>query len=73
MVGVFRNRMQQVNGRQESDPIKAATAIRQVTRAESPPLHLPLGRIAVAPITSKLASVQQDLDDWREVAMNAGY
>jgi hypothetical protein len=34
-------------------------------------LRLPLGKIALVSIAAKLASVQKDLDDWREVAEGA--
>ncbi|WAC12429.1 oxidoreductase [Dyadobacter pollutisoli] len=71
--GAFRNRMQQVNGQQEGNPVKAAAAIIQITQTENPPLRLPLGKIAISTLTAKLQSVQQDLDNWREVAASAVY
>lgn len=69
--GAFRNRMEQVTGQQEGNPAKAAAAIIQITQAENPPLRLPLGKIAVNTITSKLESVRTDLDNWRAVAESA--
>lgn len=69
--GVFRERIKGVDGKQEGDPHKAALAIIQVVNAESPPLRLPLGKIALATISSKLAHVQKDLDNWSELAANA--
>lgn len=69
--GVFRNRMKQINGKQEGDPQKAAAAILQLTALENPPLRLPLGKIAVGTIQSKLDSVQKELDAWRDVAEKA--
>lgn len=69
--GVFRERIKGVDGRQEGDPTKAAAAIMAVTRAENPPLRLPLGKTAVATLTAKLASVQHDLDAYRAVAESA--
>lgn len=71
--GVFRERIKGVDGKQEGDPHKAAQAIIQVVNAENPPLRLPLGKIALATISSKLAHVQKDLDDWNELAANAVY
>jgi NAD(P)-dependent dehydrogenase (short-subunit alcohol dehydrogenase family) len=71
--GIFRERMSQVNGKQEGDPIKAASAIFDITEIEKPPLRLPLGKIAVASITSKIKSVQEDLDNWRHVAESVVY
>lgn len=55
----------------EVDPAKAAAAIIQITQLGNPPLRLPLGRIAINTITSKLESVQTDLDNWRAVAERA--
>jgi NAD(P)-dependent dehydrogenase (short-subunit alcohol dehydrogenase family) len=72
-VGVFRERIKGVDGKQEGDPQKAAEVIIQVVNSENPPLRLPLGKIALATILSKLAHVQKDLDDWSEVAANAVY
>ncbi len=72
-VGVFRERIKGADGKQEGDPHKAAQAIIQVVNAESPPLRLPLGKIALATFSSKLAHVQKDLDDWSELAANAVY
>ncbi|MBC7922147.1 MAG: SDR family NAD(P)-dependent oxidoreductase [Ferruginibacter sp.] len=69
--GVFRERIKQVDGKQEGDPAKAARAIIQVVGSANPPLRLPLGKIAIATIQSKLESVQKDLDDYRELAAKA--
>ncbi|RYC71425.1 oxidoreductase [Spirosoma sordidisoli] len=69
--GLFRNRMKQGNGQQEGDPEKAAEAIIHIARIDNPPLRLPLGRIAIQTISTKLDSVQADLNRWREVAENA--
>ena len=71
--GAFRARMEQVGGKQEGDPAKAALAIIQITNVENPPLRLPLGKIAIGTLTAKLASVQADLDAWRGVAESAVY
>lgn len=69
--GTFRNRMGQINGQQEGDPAKAAEAIWQVVQSDNPPLRLPLGTIALASITAKIESLQQDVDAGREVASRA--
>jgi len=71
--GAFRNRMEQISGQQEGDPVKAAAAILQLTTLENPPLRLPLGKIAVSTIQAKLDSVQNDLNNWRTVAEGAVY
>ncbi|CCH52931.1 short-chain dehydrogenase/reductase SDR [Fibrisoma limi BUZ 3] len=69
--GAFRDRMAQVNGRQEGDPVKAAEAIWQLSNQENPPLRLPLGRIALASILAKIESLRQDVEAGRDVATQA--
>jgi NAD(P)-dependent dehydrogenase (short-subunit alcohol dehydrogenase family) len=66
--GLFRQRIKMVDGKQEGDPKKAARAIINITHQEQPPLRLPLGKIAVATILSKLESVQLDLQNGRRIA-----
>jgi short-subunit dehydrogenase len=69
--GVFRERMKQVNGNQEGDPARAAKAIMGVTKLDSPPLRLPLGKIALTSILSKLENVSKDLNDFKGIAESA--
>lgn len=69
--GAFRARMDQINGKQEGDPAKAALAIIELVNKENPPLRVPLGKIAIQALTAKIASVQKDLDEGRETAENA--
>jgi len=66
--GAFRERMKQVNGKQEGNPNKAAKAIYNITELDTPPLRLPLGKIALLTITSKLESVNADLHNYRDIA-----
>ncbi len=68
--GAFRQRMAAVNGQQEGDPAKAAQAILAAVYAETPPQRLPLGKIALNTIQTKLNTVQKALDAGREVAAN---
>lgn len=69
--GAMRQRMAQVNGRQEGDPAKAAAAIIQISQLANPPRRLPLGKIAINTITAKIDSVRVDLNNWRETAEKA--
>jgi NAD(P)-dependent dehydrogenase (short-subunit alcohol dehydrogenase family) len=69
--GVFKEKMKQVNGKQEGDPEKGAKAIYDLTNLDKPPLRLPLGKIALLSLTSKLESVKADLDTCRHIAENA--
>lgn len=69
--GAFRDRMKQIDGKQEGNPNKAAAAIYDVVQKENPPLRLPLGKIAVATISAKMDSIQRDLENGRQVAENS--
>jgi short-subunit dehydrogenase len=71
--GAFRERMKQVDGKQEGNPIKAAQAIFDVTKLDTPPLRLPLGKIAIISLTSKLDSVQKDINSFKEIAESVVY
>lgn len=71
--GLFRERIKSVDGKQEGDPHKAALAILNVVNHPNPPLRLPLGKVALATIASKLSHVQQDIDNWSNVAEGAIY
>jgi NAD(P)-dependent dehydrogenase (short-subunit alcohol dehydrogenase family) len=66
--GLFRERIKGVDGKQEGDPAKAAQAIYDIVQLPQPPLRLPLGKVALGTITSKLESVQNDLNTYRHIA-----
>jgi NAD(P)-dependent dehydrogenase (short-subunit alcohol dehydrogenase family) len=69
--GVFRQRLKGVDGLQEGDPRKAAQAILGLVQEATPPLRLPLGKIALASLSAKLDSVRQDMERARDIAMAA--
>ena len=71
--GAFRERMKQVNGKQEGDPEKAGQAIINIVNSNNPPLRLPLGKVALSTITSKLESIKRDLESTKQIAENAVY
>lgn len=66
--GAFREKIKLVDGKQEGDPAKAASAIVKLVSAENPPLRLVLGAIAMASVRSKIESVSKDLQNCEEVA-----
>jgi len=59
---------QQINGNQPGDPLKAAKVLIQVSEAENPPIHLFLGEDAYQMAHQKMATVQQELQQWQGVA-----
>jgi NAD(P)-dependent dehydrogenase (short-subunit alcohol dehydrogenase family) len=71
--GALRERMKRVDGKQEGDPIKAAKAIFNITKLDTPPLRLALGKVAILSLTSKWESVQKDINNCKAIAENAVY
>lgn len=71
--GAFRERMKQVDGNQEGDPIKAAKAIIDITKLDAPPLRLPLGKMAIISLISKLESVNKDVEQFKTIAESVIY
>jgi len=72
-VGVFKTKIKSVDGKQEGSPAKASEAIIDVVNSSNNPLRLPLGKIALKTIQTKLDSVKEDLEQFREVAENVVY
>lgn len=48
-------------------------AIRQLVAAAEPPLRLQLGSDCVGLVESKLTSVANELERWRELALSTDY
>jgi short-subunit dehydrogenase len=71
--GAFRERMKQVDGKQEGDPVKASQAIIDIIKLDTPPLRLPLGKIAIVSLTAKLDSVQKDINAYKDIAESVVY
>lgn len=71
--GVFREKIKGVDGKQEGDPIKASQAIIDITKLDTPPLRLPLGKIAIVSLTAKLDSVQKDINSYKHIAESVVY
>jgi short-subunit dehydrogenase len=71
--GAFRERMKQVDGKQEGDPVKASQAIVDITKLDSVPLRLPLGKIAILSLTAKIDSVLKDINSFKEIAESVVY
>ena len=67
--GKTRNYASERNGKQQGDPERAAEAIIQAVLADKPPLHLPLGAMAVERAGAKLEEMKQEIAAWRDVAL----
>jgi NAD(P)-dependent dehydrogenase (short-subunit alcohol dehydrogenase family) len=66
-VGTFGATLNRINGRQPGDPVKAAEAILEITRAEKPPFRLVLGNYATTKFHKKLKALGEELEQWEAV------
>lgn len=62
-----------VSLQQPGDPVRLARVMVDLSRAERPPLRLPLGSDCVAAIEAKNASVAAELDAWRSVSLSTDF
>lgn len=62
-----------INGNQPGDPVKLAEALIKVSEDQNPPLHLFLGEDAFNMANQKIASVQSELGQWKEVSVSTGF
>lgn len=69
--GVFKTKLQSVDGKQEGDPYKAAKAIFELVDKEQTTLRLPLGKIPLMTIGMKIDSLRSDLEKNQRIAENA--
>jgi NAD(P)-dependent dehydrogenase (short-subunit alcohol dehydrogenase family) len=72
-VGKLYDAIAKGNGQQPGDPVKAAVAIRQLATATKPPVRLQLGSDCVGLVEGKIATVAQDLDEWRDLALSTDF
>jgi len=71
--GIFRTKLKAIDGKQEGSPKKASKAIIDFVLSSSTLLRLPLGKIAVNTIQSKLNEVQNDLELNKEISESVVY
>lgn len=71
--GKMRLYFAEQNGKQKGDPQRAVEAMIQVVESPNPPLRLLLGAVAVERLRGKLARLDQDLEAWKSVTLNADF
>jgi NAD(P)-dependent dehydrogenase (short-subunit alcohol dehydrogenase family) len=71
--GERRRQTHDRNGKQQGDPARGAEAIITAVSAENPPLHLLLGKPALALAHGKLEALKKDFDAWRQITLGADY
>jgi NAD(P)-dependent dehydrogenase (short-subunit alcohol dehydrogenase family) len=65
----IRASFEQRNGQQPGDPVKLAEAMIKLAREPEPPLRFIAGSIAVNAADIKLAAMQAELKQWRDVSV----
>ncbi|MGO4333645.1 oxidoreductase [Labrys sp. KB_33_2] len=71
--GARQSQIRGYSGHQPGDPVRAAQAIIKAVEADSPPLRLLLGNIALEGARTKIAQLTQNFDAWEEVTKGADY
>lgn len=71
--GAFKSKLRSVDGLQEGDPVKAASAIMEHIASGNSTLRMPLGKVALHTISTKIQSLTNDLEANRAVAKSAVY
>lgn len=61
------------SGTQPGDPGKAADVILEAISGENPPLHLPLGELAIEGFRDKMKTLEEDIRNWEEKSRNTAY
>jgi NAD(P)-dependent dehydrogenase (short-subunit alcohol dehydrogenase family) len=65
--------LQQINGQQPGDPVKAAEAMIRIAGEANPPLHLVLGEDAFGLAQSKIATFSAELENWKPVSVSTNF
>lgn len=71
--GATRASAEERNGKQEGDPALAAEAIVQAVLSDCPPLHLPLGAMALEFANQHLSDLQGEFNTWKELALASDF
>ncbi|MCC3158433.1 SDR family NAD(P)-dependent oxidoreductase [Hymenobacter sp. 15J16-1T3B] len=69
-VGGTRAAAGHIHGNQPGDPAKLAAVVRQLVDSPEPPVHLPVGKDAVASLRGKIATLQAEVAAWESVAVS---
>ena len=71
--GVRIGQIQAYNGQQPGDPHKAARVIIQAAASENPPLHLPLGPLAIEAFRIKMQALEKEIAAWEKLASDTSF
>jgi NAD(P)-dependent dehydrogenase (short-subunit alcohol dehydrogenase family) len=72
-VGPVRKALEDANGKQPGDPVRAAQAILTAVANAEPPLRLPLGSDAVEALAAVYSNAQTELATWETLSRSADF
>jgi NAD(P)-dependent dehydrogenase (short-subunit alcohol dehydrogenase family) len=72
-VGVVRKDIQHLNGKQPGDPARLAQVIIKLVESQNPPLHLPIGKDAIAVFRKKTERMQKEIEEWEAISSNTDH
>jgi len=65
--------LNEYDGKQLGDPDKAMDLLIHLSKEENPPMHFFLGADAYEVANTKIASVQKDINEWKELAASTDF
>ncbi|SHE92672.1 SDR family NAD(P)-dependent oxidoreductase [Chryseobacterium takakiae] len=65
-----KSHLDEINGNQPNDPVKAADVLIQISKEENPPVHLLLGVGAPEFLNNKIEAITKDAKDWESLTLS---
>ena len=72
-VGQLKDFAQQLHGNQPGDPSKFAQVIIALGNSSNPPVHLPIGKDAIASFREKMAETEAEIKAWEEISASTDF
>ncbi|MBO9200479.1 MULTISPECIES: oxidoreductase [Niastella] len=72
-VGQMRKNIDQLHGNQPGDPKKLAELIVKLAHTESPPLHLPIGKDAIAMCKNNIEKMSKEINEWEPLSSDTDH
>lgn len=73
IIGSFKSRLQENNGKQPGNPEMAAAAVYDLVEMDNPPLRLLLGGDAYMRATQKIELLQDDFERMKSITLSVGF
>ena len=72
-LAVTRKYYETIGGQQPGDPLAAVNAMIEVANHPNPPLRLPMGKIALGRIRSKLSQYEAEIHAWEKTILHTDF